>query len=69
MDETTQKAIIQALLLMRDVRERFAGIQENPALHGAENGFTNKELETLKELIDLSGEVNLAGKEISKRFL
>jgi hypothetical protein len=60
--------IAQLLVTIRDVEEKFAKIQENPALNGAENGLTNKECEMLEKLIVLSGEANLAANAIIKRL-
>jgi hypothetical protein len=59
--------ITQAFNNIKDVEEKFARIQENPALYGAENGLTNQECELLKKLIASIGEANLAADAILKR--
>jgi hypothetical protein len=61
--------IVRALVAIREVEEKFRKIQENPALNGAENGFTTQELELLERLIELCGEANIAGDVITKRAL
>jgi hypothetical protein len=61
--------IARTLAAIKAVEEKFSKIQENPALYGAENGFTQQELELLDKLIELCGEVNIAGDAISKRAL
>ena len=63
-----EKEINQVLLAIKTVEEKYRKIQENPALHGAENGFTADELEKFSKLIDLCGEVNIAGDAILKRY-
>jgi hypothetical protein len=65
----TWKTIAKTLTDIREVKEQFAKIQENPALYGAENGFAAEKLALLEQLIDLTGEVNLAGKEIMSRAM
>jgi len=62
MDEVTQ-----ALIEIRNVEEKFRKIQENPALNGAENGFTNQELKILQQLINSIGVANIAADAILKR--
>jgi hypothetical protein len=70
MEEDKMGIIIQTLVAIREVEDKFAKIQENPALYGAENGgLTKQEHELLEKLIELSGEVNLAGNAILKRYL
>jgi hypothetical protein len=64
-----EKFVPRILADIKIVEEKFAKIQENPALHGAENGFTAQELEILEKLIKYLGEANLAADEISKRWL
>jgi hypothetical protein len=59
--------IAQALIGIKNVEEKFARIQENPALYGSENGLTNQEHETLEKLIALIGEANLAANAILNR--
>ncbi|MHC6204306.1 hypothetical protein ACYULU_14095 [Breznakiellaceae bacterium SP9] len=59
--------ITQALISTKNVEEKFAKIQENPALYGAENGLTAQELETLEKLSAIHGEAMLAADEILKR--
>jgi hypothetical protein len=61
--------IKKVLLAIRTVEDKFRKIQENPALHGAENGLTAHEQELLGKLINLCGEVNIAGDVILKRYL
>jgi len=63
-----EKTLIRALLAIKTVEEKFRKIQENPALNGTENGLTIDELKILDKLIDLCGEVNIAGDAIIKRF-
>jgi len=63
-----ENGIIQTLLAIKTVEEKFRKIQENPALHGSENGLTADEHELLGKLIDLCGEVNIAGDAILKRY-
>jgi hypothetical protein len=59
----------QTLVAIREVEEKFAKIQENPARYGAENGgLTAQEIDLLEKLITLIGEVNLAGSAILKRY-
>jgi tetratricopeptide (TPR) repeat protein len=58
--------IAKTLVASRKVEEKFSKIQNNPALNGAENGFTQQELELLNKIIELCGEVNIAGDAISK---
>jgi hypothetical protein len=53
---------------IREVEEKFRKIQENPALYGAEYALTPHELEIIEKVINLSGEINIAGKEILKRY-
>jgi hypothetical protein len=69
MDTSSWKTIANAIPAIREVEEQFAKIQENPALYGAENGFTAERLELLNQLITLCGETSFAGKEIMKRAL
>jgi hypothetical protein len=69
MKDTSQKTIAKTLTAVRKVEEQFARIQENPALYGAEDGFTAEELAILEQLITLCGEAGLAGKEIGRRAL
>ena len=61
--------ILQALINIRMVEEKFVKIQENPSLNGAEYGLSANEEELLRKLIDLCGEINLAADAISKRAL
>jgi hypothetical protein len=61
--------ITRILVAIKTVEEKFSKIQENPSLYGAENGLTTQETEILEKLIDLCGEVNLAGDAISKRCM
>jgi len=62
--------IARTLLVIREVEEKYSKIQENPALYGSENGGLEKhEIELLERLIELSGEVNIAGNAIMKRYL
>jgi hypothetical protein len=63
-----ENEIMQALLAIKTVEEKFRKIQENPALNGAENGLTTDEHELLAKLIGLCGEVNIAGDAILKRY-
>jgi len=63
-----ENEIIKVLLAVRTVEEKFRKIQENPALNGAENGFTAEENKLIGQLIDLCGEVNIAGDAILKRY-
>jgi hypothetical protein len=63
-----ENEIKQVLLAVKTVEEKYRKIQENPALNGAENGFTADELELLGKLIGLCGEVNIAGDAILKRY-
>ena len=67
IDEETQNLITKALIEIRIVEEKFKKIQENPALHGAENGLTAEQLEILKKLISMVGEINIAADEIMKK--
>ena len=60
--------IIRVLLELRDLEERFRKILENPALNGAECGFTTEELEKLEKLIGLVGEATIVGNEIMKKY-
>jgi hypothetical protein len=47
MDEAKQNLLLsQTLAAILTVEEKFKKIQENPALYGAENGFTAGELAT-----------------------
>jgi hypothetical protein len=68
MDDNGDR-IKQVLISIKKVEEKFARIQENPALHGAENGLTDQELGILDKLIVISGEAMLAADAISKRFI
>jgi hypothetical protein len=61
--------ILQTLIAIRAVEEKFAKIQENPALNGSENALSREEMELLEKLITLCGEVNLAGDAITRRSL
>jgi hypothetical protein len=61
--------IKKVLLAIRTVEEKFRIIQENSALHGAENGLTMDELQILDKLISLSGEASIAADAITKRCL
>lgn len=63
MDEITQ-----ALREIQDLEERFRKILENPALNGAEYGFTADEHEKLEKLRGLVGELAIAGNEIMRKF-
>ena len=67
MSKKTHVLISQALVGIQAVVEKFRKIQENTALHGAENGLTTKELEILEKLIERTGEANLAADTILKR--
>jgi len=59
--------ITQIIIKMKEVEDKFRKIQENPALHGAENGLTAEELTILGKLIELIGEANIAADAILKR--
>jgi hypothetical protein len=59
--------IAQVIISIRTVEEKFAKIQENPALNGAENGLTAQELEILDNLIDNCGAAAFAADEIIRR--
>jgi hypothetical protein len=61
--------VLQTLIAIKAVEEKFAKIQENPALNGSENGLSNEEQALLEKLTALCGEVNLAGDAIIKRIL
>jgi hypothetical protein len=61
--------IMRALVVIRNIKEKYARIQEDPALHGPENALTAEEVEILEKLIALSGEAAFAAKEIYNRFL
>jgi hypothetical protein len=61
--------ILQTLISIRKVEEKFARIQKNPALYGAENGLTPQEIETLDKLIAMNSEAMLAADAISRRIL
>jgi hypothetical protein len=61
--------IAQILVEINRVEGKFRKIQENPALNGAENGLTAKELEILDKIIAQCGEANIAADAILKRFL
>jgi len=61
--------ITKILLEIKAVEEKFSKIQENPAMHGAENGLTKHELQILEKLINYMGEFNMAGDMILKRIL
>jgi len=61
--------ITKFLLEIKTVEEKFSKIQENPAMHGAENGLTEYELQLLDKLINYMGEFNIAGDAILKRIL
>jgi len=61
--------IMNALLAIRNVEDKFRKIQENPALYGAKNGLTTEELKILEKLISVSGEANIAADAIIKRYL
>jgi len=70
MEENETNTILRTLNAIREVEDKFSKIQENPALYSAENGGLKKdEIELLEELIKLSGEVNIAGNAIMKRYL
>jgi len=69
MDNESQVLITQVLISIKTVEEKFRKIQENPALHGAENGLTTAEHEILEKLISLLGEFNIAGDEITRKYL
>ena len=60
--------ITRALVELRDLEERFRKILENPALNGAEYGFTTDEHEKLEKLVGLVGEAAIAGNEIMRKF-
>jgi len=62
-----ENEIMEVLLAIKTVEEKFRKIQGNPALNGAENGLTTDEQELLSKLIGLCGEVNIAGDAILKR--
>jgi hypothetical protein len=62
------KSIAVILSNIRDIEEKFAKIQENPALYGAD-GFTADELKIFEQLIVQTGEINIAGNAIAKRVL
>jgi hypothetical protein len=57
----------EALIRIINIKEKFARIQENPALYGAKNGLTAEESEILEKLIAISGEAAFAAKEILRR--
>jgi len=66
-EEKVMDEVTQALIEIRNVEEKFRKIQENPALNGAENGFTNQELKILQQLINSIGVANIAADAILKR--
>ena len=65
LDESNE--VRDALLEFQTVVEKFRKIQENPALYGAENGLTAKELKLLEKIIHLVGEAAIAADEILNR--
>jgi hypothetical protein len=67
MNKETQDLISKTLTEIRTVEEKFRKIQENPALNGAEYGLTAQEQESLKKLISLAGEANIAADAILRR--
>jgi len=70
MEENKTNTVLRTLNAIREVEGKFSKILENPALYCAENGGLKKdELELLEKFIKLSGEVNLAGNAIMKRYL
>jgi hypothetical protein len=69
MENKTQALITRTLMEIRTVEDKFRKIQENPALHGAENGLTAHEVEIFEKLISTTDEVNIAADEILKRYL
>ena len=60
--------IMQVLLEIKNIEERFSKIQENPALYGPENGFTEDELKKLDLIISLIGESSISATAILKRY-
>jgi tRNA C32,U32 (ribose-2'-O)-methylase TrmJ len=70
LEKNKMNTVVRTLAAIREVEDKFSKIQGNPALFGAENGgLTKQELELLEKLIGLSGEVNIAGDAILKRYL
>ena len=63
-EKETGNLIINVLLEIKTVEEKFRKIQKNPALYGAENGLSSSEHKTLEKLISQIGEINLAANEI-----
>jgi hypothetical protein len=61
--------LARAIMSIKNVHEKFAKIQEDPAFHGAENGLTAQELEILDKLIAINGEAMLAADAIIKKIL
>ena len=61
--------ITKALLEIKAVEEKFRKILENPALFTSENGgLSTQEHDLLKKLINLCGQVNIAGDIIIKKY-
>jgi len=54
---------------IKTVEKKFRRIQEKSVQNGAENGLTANEQELLGKLINLCGEVNIAGDVILRRCL
>jgi len=70
MEDNKSDIVKRTLSAVKDVEEKFNKILENSALTISENGgLTKKEIDLLEQLIELSGEVNLAGNAIMKRYL
>jgi hypothetical protein len=69
LKDTLWKTIAKTIVAVRKVEEQFAKIQENPALHSAENSLTDEGQTILDQLITLCGAANIAGKEIGRRAL
>jgi len=59
--------IVNILINIQTVENKFRKIQENLAMYGAENGFTEQELNILENLINWIGETNIALDAIIKR--
>jgi hypothetical protein len=65
---TDTEFMTKVLIEMKTVEEKYAAIQKNPAMNGAENGLTAGEQETLAKLLAQIGEANIAGDAILERL-
>jgi len=70
MNEGTKGLILQTLVNIKNVEEKYRQILENPALFVSENGgFSTQDHDILEKIISLSNEMNIAADVITPKRL